>query len=430
MLLMEFGDLPFKELVLGFMWSIYVWEQYLSLRQLRNLRDPTMAVPESLKAHVADDVHKKSKAYGADKAYFSLFTALYSQVQTTLVIVYDVLPIIWEWSRNLLVDCGLVGDRPILQSIVFVLVMMISSSLLQVPVSFFSTFVIEQRHGFNKQTIGLFFSDFFKELALTFVIASPVVAGMLLVIQWGGENFFLYVWLFMLSFQIIMVIVYPTLIQPLFNTFKPLDEGELKTMINALAARIHFPLSKIFVVDGSKRSSHSNAYFFGFFKNKRIVLYDTLLEHSNNDEICGVLAHELGHWKLSHTYKMLAVAQVQLFAIFFLFSRVINSAPMYEAFGFSERPVIIGLLLFSYLYQPVDALTSFCINAMSRVHEFQADAFAKKLGYTSTLSSALIKLHLKNLGNLNPDSLYSMWHYSHPPLVERLAAIADTKKTD
>ncbi|KAI9356545.1 peptidase family M48-domain-containing protein [Zopfochytrium polystomum] len=424
------GGLPYKPIVLGFMWTIYVWEQYLAYRQYRLLRDPTLGVPKSLKAEVTDEDHQKAKAYGVDKALFGFVTSAFTQIQNTLLIVLDALPSLWAISGDLLVKAGLLGERDILRSVLFVLIMVLGMTVLQIPFSLYSTFVIEERHGFNKQTIALFLSDLLKELLLTVVLLSPLIAGLLSVIQWGGDQFFYYVWIFMLVFQIVMVIIYPTLIQPLFNTFKPLEEGALRQKIEKLAKSVNFPLAKIFVIDGSKRSSHSNAYFFGFFKQKRIVLYDTLLEHSNHEEICAVLAHELGHWKKSHIYKMLGVSQFQIFVMFYLFSHFIKSKPLYEAFGFSDTPIIVGLILFSFLYQPADSLMSFVGNVLSRKHEFEADAFAKKLGHTATLVSALIKLNTKNRGNLNPDKLYSAWHYSHPPLVERLAAIAPLKKTD
>ncbi|KAJ3326072.1 CAAX prenyl protease 1 [Blyttiomyces sp. JEL0837] len=422
------GQVPYKELVLGFSWTIYLWEQYLSIRQHRNLSNPKLGVPKSLQAHVTNEEHEKARAYGRDKSWFGFFSSAYGQIQNSAVIIMNYLPFFWDLAKDVLAKVGLDGDREIMQSVVFTCIIMVLSTFMNLPLSLYSTFVIEERHGFNKQTLSLFFSDLVKEILLSLVIGAPVIAGLLMVIKWGGENFFLYVCVFMLDFQLIMVIIYPTLIQPLFNTFKPLEDGELKTKINALASRINFPLTKIFVVDGSKRSSHSNAYFYGFFKNKRIVLFDTLLEHSDQDEICGVLAHELGHWQMNHIFKMLALSQIQIFVIFYLFSKFVHAKPMYEAFGFEEQPIIIGLILFTYLYSPVDSLLSFLMHVISRIHEFQADAYAKSLGYASVLANGLIKLHKKNLGNLNPDKLYSAWHYSHPPLVERLAAIQASEK--
>ncbi|KAJ3112335.1 CAAX prenyl protease 1 [Phlyctochytrium bullatum] len=427
---LEDQGINYKHLVLGFSLAIYLWEQYLNYRQLRILRDPKTSVPALLKEHYPIEEHKKSKAYSKDKAQFGFVQALVGIVQTFLILSYDVLPFFWNYSKDVLVWLGMHGDREILQSIVFVTIYMTVSTLLGIPLSLYSTFVIEERHGFNKQTLSLFFTDMVKELALGFVFATPLVSGFIQIVRWSGDSFFFYVWLFVFAFQIIMILLFPTVIQPLFNKFTPLEEGELKTKIEKLASRIKFPLTKIFVIDGSKRSSHSNAYFTGLFKDKRIVLFDTLLEQTNHEEVLGVLAHELGHWQLSHMLKRLVFVQVQMFGIFYLFSFFIKSTAFYQAFGFDSKPIIIGMMLFSYIFQPVEAIFSFLGNVLSRLHEFEADGFAKKLGYAEVMMSGLIKIHLKNLGNVNPDTLYSAWHYSHPPLVERLSALSKGGKSD
>lgn len=194
-----------------------------------------------------------------------------------------------------------------------------------------------------------------------------------------------------------------------------------------MAKKIDFPLKKLFVVDGSKRSSHSNAYFFGFFKNKRIVLFDTLIEHSTVEEICAVIGHELGHWKMNHITKMLIFNQAHIFSIFYLFSKVVDNPEFYKDFGFDTMPVLIGFFLFQMLLTPVESVLQFLLHIMSRKHEFEADAFAKALGYAETLKSGLIKLQVKNKGDSNPDPWYSAYHFSHPPLVERLNAIGKTE---
>ncbi|KAI8622622.1 CAAX prenyl protease 1 [Chytriomyces sp. MP71] len=422
---------PYLEVVLALSWGIYLFEQYLAYRQHVRLADATLGVPMLLSEHITADEHMKAKAYGRDKSLFEFAQNAFNMLVTTLTLVYFVMPFYWHLSASVLAYFGLTGDREILQSIVFVIVSTAVSSVLDVPFSIYKQFVIEERYGFNKMTFTLYASDKLKTFALTSVIAAPLVAGILQIIKWGGDNFFFYVWLFMwvilLFFQITMILLFPTVIAPLFNKFTPLEEGKLKTMIGDLAARVSFPLTKVFVIDGSKRSSHSNAYFTGLFKDKRIVLFDTLLTQMTNDEICAVLAHELGHWSSSHIFRTLLISQIQLFSIFYTFSHFIKSKPMYEAFGFDSTPVIIGLTLFTYLYQPLDALFSFLMHYVSRVHEFQADAYAKKLGYAENLKNGLIKLHKKNLGNLVPDSWYSAYHYSHPPLVERLTAIGKTE---
>lgn len=220
------------------------------------------------------------------------------------------------------------------------------------------------------------------------------------------------------------MMIFPSFIQPLFNKFTPLPEGSLRKKIEALAIRLKFPLKKLFVVDGSKRSSHSNAYFFGFFNNKRIVIYDTLIEQSTEDEVVAVLAHELGHWYFNHVLLNILTVQAQLYAIFYLFSFVIKLKALYAQFGFvSQQPIIIGFLLFQFVYSPADSVMTFFMNYLTRSKEFQADAFAKKLGYTEQLKAGLITLNKKNLSNVNPDPLFSMYHHSHPPLIQRYLAL-------
>ncbi|CAL1273872.1 unnamed protein product [Larinioides sclopetarius] len=220
--------------------------------------------------------------------------------------------------------------------------------------------------------------------------------------------------------------VYADFIAPLFDKFTPLPEGTLRTRIEELAKSISFPLKKLYVVEGSKRSSHSNAYFYGFYKNKRIVLFDTLIKTGcNNDEILAVLAHELGHWKLNHVLKNLIIAQVNLFLCFAVFALLFKNSSLYAAFGFhDQQPVIVGLVvIFQYVFSPYNEVLSFLMTALSRRFEFQADAFAKVLNKAADLRSALIKLNRDNLGFPVYDWLYSTWHHSHPPLLERIHAL-------
>ncbi|GBN85530.1 CAAX prenyl protease 1 [Araneus ventricosus] len=258
-----------------------------------------------------------------------------------------------------------------------------------------------------------------------------------------------YIWETYLSYRQVLSTVYADFIAPLFDKFTPLPEGTLRARIEELAQSINFPLKKLYVVEGSKRSAHSNAYFYGFFKNKRIVLFDTLMEDytplnkeedkseenkdekpkqktgCNNDEILAVLAHELGHWKLNHVLKNLTIAQVNLFLCFAVFALLYKNSTLYAAFGFhDQQPVIVGLVvIFQYVFSPYNEVLSFLMTALSRRFEFQADAFAKVLNKAADLRGALIKLNRDNLGFPVYDWLYSTWHHSHPPLLERIHAL-------
>lgn len=249
----------------------------------------------------------------------------------------------------------------------------------------------------------------------------------------GGKNFYIYVWAFMFFFSVFMMTIVPVFIMPLFNKYEPLPDGELKTRIYELADKLNYPLKKLFVVDGSKRSSHSNAYMYGFGSNKRIVLFDTLMEQVSDDEILAILGHELGHWKLGHTLTNFCVTQVYFGAAFYFFSQCYTAIELYAAFGFDNLsgsiPTVIALMLFfQTLWAPVDKILSFLLTTFSRRCEFQADEFSVKLEMSQMLQSGLCKIHLENLGAMCPDPWYSMYHYSHPPLVERLGAMMELDK--
>jgi STE24 endopeptidase len=218
-----------------------------------------------------------------------------------------------------------------------------------------------------------------------------------------------------------MTFIYPTLIMPLFNKIEPLDSGELRDRVVALAQKVEFSLDRLYTIDGSKRSGHSNAFFYGFFKNKRIVLYDTLITQLTTDEIIAVLAHELGHFKHGHVYKTFILTQLHLLVFFFTFSMAVSSRALYESFGFTTQPLFIGLVLFQFLFNPVDQVVGFLLHALTRAFEYQADNFACKLGYD--LRVPLGKLQVENMGTMIPDKWYSTYHHTHPTLLERVRNI-------
>ncbi|KAJ0395545.1 hypothetical protein P43SY_003013 [Pythium insidiosum] len=372
----------------------------------------------------------KSRAYGLDKSTFGFVSGAYTQIESTAFLLLGYLPFMWMASGRALEYVGVDPSHEVFRTLMLLTLTTIRDTIVGLPFSLYSTFVIEARHGFNKQTLKLFFTDKLKTFMLFIVIGYPVIAALIYVIRWGGELFYFYVWAFLFVFSIVMITIVPVFIMPLFNKFTPLEEGELRSRIEALASSLSFPLTKLFVVDGSKRSSHSNAYFFGFFKSKRIVLYDTLLEQATHDEIVAVLGHELGHWKLWHTMQGFLIQQVYTFALFYVFGLCMNDASLFASFGFAtqdtavEKPVIIGFMLFaSTMWAPIEHVLSFLVTLNTRKNEFQADAFAVDLGHAQALQSGLTKLAIENLSNMNPDPLYSAYHYSHPPLLERLTAI-------
>ncbi|GAB1314183.1 zinc metalloprotease [Madurella fahalii] len=414
---------PWKKLIIGFSIGQYLFEGFLGLRQYRVLRKTKP--PKVLEHEVSQEVFDKSQAYGRAKAKFAVFNGLYGQIQNFAFYHFDVLPKLWSWTGDLLLrfaPARFTGE--ISHSIVFILSFIVIHQILSLPSNIYQTFVLEEKFGFNKQTPKLFVTDMIKSNILAVVLVPPILAGFLSIIKKTGNQFFYYLWVFGAALQVFMITIYPIAILPLFNKLTPLEEGKLKTDVEDLAKKLKFPLHELHVIDGSKRSAHSNAYFFGLPWKKHIVIYDTLIEKSENEEVVSVLAHELGHWSLGHTTKLFGISQAHLFYIFALFSVFVNNKSLYADFGFTnQHPIIIGFLLFSDILGPMDNVIKLLMNILSRRFEFQADAFADKLGYNAGLCRSLIKLQVQNLSTMDADWMFASYHFTHPILSERLKAL-------
>ena len=407
---------------MGFNFAQYFLEGFLSLRQYQVLKKAKP--PKVLEHEISQEVFDKSQAYGRAKARFELVNGVWNQLQNVAFFKFDLLPKLWSWSGNLLLrwaPTSLTGEIP--QSIVFVLSTILLSQLLSLPSSVYHTFVLEAKFGFNKQTPRIFVTDQLKNLLLIFTLVPPILAAFPAIIRRTGDHFFYYVWMFGAGLQVFMITIYPIAILPLFNKLSTLETGELKTSVEGLAKKLSFPLHELYVIDGSRRSAHSNAYFFGLPWKKHIVIYDTLIEKSETQEVVAVLAHELGHWSLGHTTRLFAISQAHFFYIFALFSVFINNASLYKSFGFTERPIIIGFMLFSDALAPMDMIIKLLMNVLSRRYEFQADSFARSLGYEHELARSLLRLQIQNLSTMDADWLYANYHFSHPILTERLKAL-------
>uniref|UniRef100_A0A8D0FW56 CAAX prenyl protease n=1 Tax=Strix occidentalis caurina TaxID=311401 RepID=A0A8D0FW56_STROC len=406
-----------------------------SLFQRRVYRTTTH-VPRELGQIMDSETFEKSRLYQLDKSTFSFWSGLYSEVEGTMILLSGGIPFLWNLSGRISGRAGFGPEYEIVQSLVFLLLATLFSAVTGLPWSLYNTFVIEEKHGFNQQTLGFFFKDAIKKFIVTQCILLPVTSLLLYIIKIGGDYFFIYAWLFTLVVSLVLVTIYADYIAPLFDKFIPLPEGELKQQIETMAKSIDFPLTKVYVVEGSKRSSHSNAYFYGFFKNKRIVLFDTLLEDYSalNKEP----AEEDGENEETKSKpknkkqgcKNEEVLAMNSFLCFFLFAVLIGRKELFAAFGFYDtQPTLIGLMIiFQFIFSPYNEVLSFCLTVLSRRFEFQADAFAKELGKAKDLYSALIKLNKDNLGFPVSDWIFSMWHYSHPPLLERLQALKDAKQ--
>ncbi|XP_045114217.1 CAAX prenyl protease 1 homolog [Portunus trituberculatus] len=439
--------------VLGFSWATYMWEEYLAYRQRRVYREKKEP-PVELKDIMEKDSYDKARAYSIDKSNFGLISGAFDQVVGTGVMVFGGYSVLWAMSGKVVEWLGFPASGEIPQTVMFVGLRSVLSTIINLPWSVYFTFWVEQKHGFNKQTPGFFIKDNLKKFIVTQVISAPVVSSLVYIIKVGGDYFFIYLWGFTTAVMLFLMTIYPSCIAPLFDKYTPLPEGNLRTKIEALAKQIDFPLTKLYVVEGSKRSAHSNAYFYGFFKNKRIVLYDTLLEDytplnedsvesekeevkekktgCSTEEVLAVLGHELGHWKLNHVLKGIIIFQVNLFLVFSVFGSLYKYSPLYRAFSFTQsQPAFIGLIIvMQYVFAPYNEILQFLLTMFSRHNEFQADKFARELGFSEKLKMALIKLNEDNLGFPVYDPLYSAWHHSHPPILERIRALEPKAKED
>ncbi len=327
--------------------SVWLFQQYFNWRQHRRLLQKHM--PSKVRQLVSEEAFEKARLYSLDKSYFGFVSSLMTAVDVTFL-MYAVYKQVWDVSEELATKWLNGAGSEIKITAVYVILWTIWGQFVAIPFSLYSTFVLERKHGFNRQTAWVFWTDVVKGLLLGIVISIPAVSALIWIVRRFGDTFYVAAWLFVLALQMFLMLIFPTFIQPLFNKFDPLPPGTLYTKIEELARRLKFPLSKIFVMDGSKRSSHSNAYFFGFF-TKRIVLFDTLINQSSEDEICAILAHELGHWKCWHTMQMFILGQIQMFSLFYGYSLFSKQSIIFDAFGFTQQsgavPLVVGLMLVS-----------------------------------------------------------------------------------
>lgn len=320
--------------------------------------------------------------------------------------------------------CASLGHGPVLTGLIVIATVILVLTLAGLPFEIWETFGVEQKHGFNKTTPSTFISDQLKGLLLMALVGLPATA----LVLWFFETqalAALYAWIFLAVFSLLMTWLSPRLIMPLFLKFRPLEDGALRTDIFTLADKLHFPVGEVSIVDGSRRSTKANAFFAGFGKTRRIALFDTLLENHTREEILAVLAHEIGHSRLRHVPKHLALALVEMGVIFTLLGWALRSPEFFAAFGVAGTPVGMGLVLFGLIYKPLGLLIGIGGLALSRRHEFEADAFAARaMGGPQSLLSGLKKLATDHLSHPQPHPLAVCLHYSHPPLAQRLEALA------
>ncbi len=376
-------------------------------------------VPEELRDIFDETEYQKSQDYKRTNYRFGLLTSTFSLLLTLVFLIFGG----FEWMDNIVRGFT---DNQIIMALLFFGIIMIGSDIITTPFSYYQTFVIEERFGFNKSTKKLFFTDKLKGWLMMVVFGGGILALIIWFFQWAGSDFWIYAWALVTIFTIFMNLFYSRLIVPLFNKQEPLENGSLKSKIEAYAKNVGFELKNIFVIDGSKRSTKANAYFSGFGKEKRVTLYDTLIKDLNEEEIVAVLAHEVGHYKRKHIVFNLLTSIVVTGLTLLILSLFINNPEVSLAIGVSQPSFHAALIGFGILYSPISEVTGLVMNLLSRKFEYQADDYAKNTFAALPLITSLKKLSKNSLSNLTPHPAYVFMHYSHPPLVDR---IRNLKKT-
>ena len=420
-----------EQLVIGLFLVLFTLEfiaesvlNELNLGYVRAHR-PAGNIPDFIAAKMTPREYDKAIQYTLAKGNFQRYSEVYGRVVMLVVLFGGLLPFCDRVASSL---AGAPPSLPYLNGIIFCFGIGLIFSLAGLPVDLYATFGLEERFGFNKTTWRLYLSDKLKGILLGVIVGAPVLMVVFWLMDKAGPYWWLWAFLFISGFQFVMIIVYPVLIAPWFNKFEPLKEGEFRDRILALAEKVGFKTRGIFSMDGSKRSGHSNAYFTGIGKAKRIVLFDTLLEQMTIEQGLAVLAHEMGHSTMKHIRRMLTVQLVLLLIGLYLLSLLLEYRPLYTAFGLNSSSHA-ALVLFSLISGPATFYLNPLMNRLSRKHEYEADRFAAlTLGDGRAMEEALINLTVTNLSNLTPHPWYSAYHYSHPTTAERIHALRDVQR--
>lgn len=408
----------FSAIILAALFLEFALDTAANLLNLRALR---LEPPPELKEIYRAEQYRKSQEYTRTTTRFGFVTSTFGM----LVILS-----FWFTGGFNYLDQLIRGWDyiPIVNGLIYIGVLLLAYSLLMLPFSVYATFVIEERFGFNKTTPRTFVMDRVKGLALAILIGAPLLGGVLALFEYAGGYAWLYCWLAVTLFSLAMHFVVPTWLMPLFNKFTPMPPGELREAILGYASSVNFPVKNILVMDGSRRSTKSNAFFTGFGRNKRIALFDTLIDKHTTAELIAVLAHEIGHYKKKHILQGIAIDVLHTGVVFFLLSVLLNSPGLYQAFYMEQQSIYAGLVFFGLLYTPVELVLSVMLRMLSRRNEYQADRFAAETtAQPSSLVSALKKLAADNLSNLTPHPFYAFLNYSHPPMLQRIRALEQVR---
>lgn len=387
------------------------------IADILNLKALKPQPPEDLADLYDPSEYAKSQAYTIVTTKFGIIKSTFSLVMSLIFWLAGGFRIFDDFAVSF-------GFGSIVTGLIYTGLLIAASSVIMFPFSIYSTFVIEEKFGFNKTTVKTFIMDIIKGVCLGVIIGTPLLAGIFAFLTYTGTYAWLWCWAVVTFFMLAIQFVAPTWIMPLFNKFTPLEDGELRQAIMDFAKKADFPLSNVFVMDGSKRSAKSNAFFTGFGKNRRIALFDTLIEKHTVPELVAVLAHEAGHYKKGHIIKSIAISILYFGFMFWVLSVFISEKGLFDAFFMERVSVYAGLVFFSMLFSPVEMILSIGLKAHSRANEYEADRFAvENTGGSSDLVSALKKLHADNLANLTPHPFYVFLNYTHPPVSMRIKAM-------
>jgi STE24 endopeptidase len=391
-----------------------LYNLYLSQRQIKHVTDHRANVPESFAENISLQDHQKAADYTTTKVKFGRLPLFY---EVLLLLIWTLGGGLDWLDRNVIA----LELSPILTGITVILIFTFISSMLDLPFTIYNTFVIEEKFGFNRTTVKTFVTDMLKGSLLGLAIGVPLLYVILGLMEQAGDQGWIYTWLVISGFSLFMMWVYPTLIAPIFNKFEPLEEGATLTRIKNLLSRCGFNSNGVFVIDGSKRSSHGNAYFSGFGRNKRIVFFDTLLKMLSDDELEAVLAHELGHFKKKHIIKGMAISFATTLVALAILAWLMKADWFYTSLGVSHASTYMALLLFTIIMPVFTFAFQPLFSIFSRKNEFEADAFAAEQTDAKYLINALVGLYRENANTLTPDPLYSAFYDSHPPAPVRIA---------
>jgi STE24 endopeptidase len=384
---------------------------YLNLTMLRN------DLPEAFRGVYDSDRYRKSQQYLKINTRFGWITATFDVAVILIFWFAKGFPLLDEWVRSF-------NYGPVITGLIYMAVLLLFKGVLSLPFSLYATFVIEERFGFNQTTWTTFVMDLAKGLLLTVLLGAPLLAGILAFFVHAGTNAWWYCWIAVTLYMLGVQFIAPTWIMPLFNKFTPLEAGELKSAILSYAGSINFPIENVYVMDGSRRSSKSNAFFTGFGKHRRIVLFDTLIKQHTTGELLAVLAHEMGHFKKKHILQTMVLGILQMGIMLYLLSIFISYQGLFDAFYMPQKSVYAGLIFFAMLYSPLDFFIGIFMQMLSRRNETEADRFSAETTHDpQSMVAALKKLSVHNLTNLRPHPVYVFLNYSHPPVLQRISEL-------